>query len=201
MATTILQRAHRRRAYIVFVDETAFMLEPLVRRTLAPRGHTPILRLSEPHGRISAIGAMIISPRRMHFGFCYRLLVDNANFQSYSVVRFIEDVRRRIHSPITLLWDQIPIHRTQILRAYLATHQRIVVEPFPPYAPELNPVDYVWSYVKYGRLANYCPFTLAELRERVAAEFSRLQKRPRLLESLFKRTGLTLELQEYRGDS
>lgn len=66
------------------------------------------------------------------------------------------------------------------------------MKPFPPYAPELNPVDRVWGYVKYNRLPNYCPNTLAELRARLMAEFFRVQTQPKLLRSLFDSTGLTL---------
>jgi transposase len=69
----------------------------------------------------------------------------------------------------------------------------VEVETLPPYAPELNPVDYVWSYVKYGRLANYCPFELAELRQTVTAELSLVAKQPKLLRSLFSGTGLILD--------
>jgi len=67
------------------------------------------------------------------------------------------------------------------------------VEMFPPYAPELNPVDNVWSYVKYNRLPNYTPRNLDELRERITAEFYRLRKRPDLLKSFLKHTGLSLD--------
>jgi hypothetical protein len=69
----------------------------------------------------------------------------------------------------------------------------MVSPEFPEFPPELNPVDYVWSYVKYGRLANYCPHDTVELRERVTAELTGVSKHPRLLRSLFMRTGLTLE--------
>lgn len=169
------------------------MLSPVVRRTWAPRGRTPIIKISEPHGRISVIGAITISPGRRHFGFYFQLSDDNVNLRGDSVVQFIEDVRRKIRGPITLLWDQIPIHRGKPLVAYLARHRRVVVEPFPPFAPELNPVDNVWSYVKYGRLPNYTPHHLGELRGRITQEFSRLQKRPDLLRSFFDHTGLSLD--------
>jgi hypothetical protein len=62
MTTSILHRAGKRHTYIVFVDEAGFMLAPLRRRTWAPRGCSPIIRISEPHGRISVIGAITISP-------------------------------------------------------------------------------------------------------------------------------------------
>ena len=164
MPTSVSKRARRRRAYIVFVDEAGFMLAPLRRRTWAPRGQTPVIKLSDPHGRISAAAAITISPRRRHFGFYFHLLPNNINFHGNSVARFIADVHRRIGGPITLAWDSIPIHSAKHVREFLASHRRIVVEPFPPYAPEINPVDNVWGYVKYDRLANYTPHNLDELR-------------------------------------
>jgi transposase len=97
MSTSVSQRARKRSSYIVFVDEAGFMLAPLRRRTWAPRGQTPVIKLSDhPHGRISVIAAITISPRRRHFGFYFHLLPDNANFRGDSVARFIEDVHRRI---------------------------------------------------------------------------------------------------------
>jgi transposase len=109
------------------------------------------------------------------------------------VVQFIELVRRKVQRPITLLWDQIPIHCAKPVTDYFARHRRLVVEAFPPYTPELNPVDNVWSYIKYSRLPNYTPRNLQELRQRITAEFYRLQKRPGLLRSFFKHTGLSLD--------
>ncbi len=109
------------------------------------------------------------------------------------MVQFIEHVRHKVRGPITLLWDQILIHRAKPVMDYFARHRRLVVEAFPPYAPELNPVDNVWSYVKYNRLPNYTARNLRELRERITAEFYRLQNRPDLLRSFFKHTELSLD--------
>jgi transposase len=145
-----------------------------------------------PHGRISVIGAISISPQYRQFCFYFHLLSDNANFRGPSLAAFLDDLRRKIPGPITLLWDEIPIHRARVVRRFLHQHRMIVVEEFPPYAPELNPVDYVWSYVKYSRLANYAPKDLDILRRQITTEFRRLQKRPDLLRSFFKHTGLSL---------
>jgi hypothetical protein len=152
-----------------------------------------VIKVSEPHGRISVAGAITISPERRHFGFYFQLPEDNANFRGDLVVRFIEHLYCKIRGPITLLWDQIEIHRAKTVVDYLARRRQIVVEPFPPYAPELNPVDNVWSYVKYSRLSNYTPHDLNELRKHITAEFYRLQKRPDLLKSFFEHTGLCLD--------
>lgn len=153
-----------RRAHLVFIDECGFMLAPVLRRTWTPRGQTPVIKISEPHGRISTIGALTISPVQSRFGFYFHLLPDNANFRSHSILAFVESICCRIQRPLMVIWDQIPIHRSYPVERYLAQHEDVLVEPFPPYAPELNPVDYVWAYVKYGRLANYCPSDLDQLR-------------------------------------
>jgi transposase len=135
----------------------------------------------------------MISPERKLFSFYFQLSADNANFRGESVVQFIELVRNKVRGPITLMWDQIPIHRAKPVMDYFAIHRRLVGEAFPPYAPELNPVDNVWSYVKYNRLPNYTPQNLDELRKRMTAEFYRLQKRRDLPRSFFKHTGLSLD--------
>jgi len=181
-----------RQGYLVFIDECGFMLAPLVRRTWAPRGHTPVIKIAEPHGRISAIGAITISPALSRFGFHFHLLSDNANFRGKSIVEFLETVRRQIRRPFIVIWDQIPIHQSYPVEQYLQYHSDVRVEPFPPYVPELNPVDRVWGYIKYGRLANFCPSSLDQLREQVTIELSRVKKRPDLLNSCFRATGLRL---------
>lgn len=182
--------ARRRGAHIVFIDEAGFMLAPLVCRTWAPRGCTPTIKVADDHARISVIGAISVSPTRRCFRFHYRLLADNLNFHDTSVLQFVESLRCRLRGPITLLWDQIPIHRSARVHSYFNKHRRLVVEPFPAYAPELNPVDYVWAYVKRCRLGNYCPGGLEELRKTLHSEFQRLKNNTPLLRSFFNATGL-----------
>lgn len=181
-----------RSAHLVFIDECGFMLAPLLRRTWARRGHTPVIKIAEPHGRISTIGALTISPKTSRFGFFFYSLPDNANFRGESLVDFVDTVRRRLRGPLIVIWDQIPIHRSYPIERYLSHHQDVVVEPFPPYCPELNPVDFVWGHIKYGRLANYCPMSLNELRNTVTAELHRVRTKPELLRSFFNATGLSL---------
>jgi transposase len=201
MKLEVLKRANRRNAYIVFVDEAGFMLSPYVRRMWARRGCTPIIRVAEPHGRISVVGAISISPKRRIFRFHFWLSADNANFHGHTLVPFLEFLRKKISGPITLIWDQIAIHRAAPIVKYLCQHRRIVVEPFPPYAPELNPVDNAWGYVKCARLANYTPPNVVELRAQITKEFRRLQHRPDLLRSFFNHTGLTLDPRECYKES
>jgi hypothetical protein len=181
------------RSFIVFIDETGFMIAPLVRRSLAPRGQTPIIKISNPHGKISVIGAIVLQRQPIQFSFYFHLLEDNANFKGGSVATFVKYLREQIDGSITLLWDDYCIHRARPVKKYIEATPTIAVAEFPPYAPELNPVDYVWSYVKYGRMANYCPSNLTELRQRITEELTLVAEQPALLRLLFSRAGLPLD--------
>ena len=54
-------------------------MTPTIRRTFAPRGSTPVNKVCDPHGRISVIGAITVSPKRTHVGLDYYILADNLN--------------------------------------------------------------------------------------------------------------------------
>jgi transposase len=180
-------------SYIVFVDEAGFMLQPIIRRTWAPKGQTPVIKINRPHDRISVIGAITIRREDRHFAFHYKLSADNINCRGPTVAKFIEELRNKLRGEMTLIWDEIPIHWGSVMKQYLVDHPSIEAHAFPPYAPELNPVDMAWGYVKYNRLANYCPYDLKELRAMLNQEFAGLKRRRNLLKSFFALTGLSLD--------
>ena len=82
------------------------------------------------------------------------VLADNTNFQGLSIIEFLTQRREQLRGPMSILWDQIIIYSSDVVLVYLTTAPEIVTEFFPPYAPELNPVD-KWFYLKYDRLPNY----------------------------------------------
>jgi transposase len=179
----------------VLLDESGFMLTPTVRRSLAPRGKTPILRSWDRHDRISAISAIVVSPSRRRVGLYFRLLPDDANVHGEDTVAFLRELRRRVPVPMTILWDRGNVHdRSKAVRAYLAEHPSIETEPFPSYAPEANPDEGVWGYTKYGRLANFAPEDTDELRAALVAELERLHRRPELLASFIRHAGFPIRL-------
>ena len=170
------------------------MMTPTIRRTFAPRGSTPINKISDPHGRISVCGAIAICPRHRHVEFHYYLLRDNANFRGPSVIDYLKHIRRQICGPITIIWDQIIIHSSTVVHEYLKNARDIMTEHFSPYAPELNPVDRAWFYLKYDRFPNYTPSTIAKLRRSVISELKRLQSQPDLLRSFILKSGIPIIL-------
>jgi transposase len=188
----IVRDAVARKACLVFVDEAGFMLEPNVRRTHAPRGKTPTCRISDPHGRISAAGAIIVNLRSKQVRLAYHLLADNTNFRGESIVKFLCMVNAGSPGPMTVFWDQIPIHAGKLIDQYLVDQRAVSLAPFPPYAPELNPADGIWRYVKHARLPNHAPPDLGTLRTTLKAELNRLRRREALLKSFVRFTKLPL---------
>lgn len=177
------------------MDESGFLLRPLVRRTLAPRGETPVLPCWDRHDRISVISCLTLSPVRDRPGLYFELLPDNANVTAVDVVAYLRQLKRQLPGPWVLLWDRNGTHsRARAVRAWLAKHPEVVVEDFPAYAPELNPDELVWGYTKYHQLANFAPADIWELRLRLIAELVELQRRPALLRSFIKHAGLPLRL-------
>jgi transposase len=190
----IERQAGERSAHLAFVDESGFMMTPTIRRTFAPRGSTPVSKVFNPHGRISVSGAITISPSRTIVGLHCFMLTDNVSFRGPNVIDFLKHLRNQICGPITIIWDQIMIHSSDVVLEYLRAFPDITTESFPPYAPELNPVDRAWFYLKYNRLANYTPATTVKLRRAVRGEIKRLQNKPDLLRSFILQTRLPLTL-------
>jgi transposase len=180
----ILRQAYQRRARIALLDESGFMLAPVVRRTMAPRGQTPILDCSDKHDRISVISAITLSPRAVRVGLHFMLLGKDENFHGEEVVLFLQQLRGEMGGPWTIVWDRSNAHsRAQVVKAWLARHSNVVVEDFPAHAPNTNPDEDVWSWTKYGRLCNLAPGDVVELRQHIVDALVALKNQPQLLVS------------------
>lgn len=189
----IVREAFRRRAHIVFLDESGFQLNPSVRRTLAPRGRTPALEAWDRRDRISAISCVTTSPVRARPGLYFELLPANQTVHAEDVVGFLRELRRQLRGPFTVIWDRHKIHsRAKAVRAYLAEHPEIVAEDLPAYAPQLNPDEWVWGWTKYGRLANLAAWDTDQLWDWVIDALVELKFRPDLLNGFIRDADLSL---------
>jgi hypothetical protein len=186
--------AQQRDAHLVFLDESGFMLTPVVRRTLAPRGLTPILSCLDRRDRISAISGISLSPHRHRPDLHFQLLPDNTNVRAGHIVAFLQELKQ-VLPRFTVIWDRSRTHsKSGLVQAFLASHPSVVAEDFPGYVPELNPDEGVWGWTKYGRLANFAPADTGELRRAVAAELCWLKKHAYFLHRFVRHTKLPLKL-------
>jgi transposase len=184
----IVREAFRRGAYIAFLDESGFHLTPTVRRTLAPRGKTPVLEAWDRRDKWSAISCITLSPVAARPGLYFDLL--DHNVRGPDVVAFLAELHRRL-GRVTVVWDRNPIHsKSKVVKAWLAKHPGVVAEDFPGYVPDLNPDEGVWGWTKYGRLANLAANNKDELWDHVVEELVDLKHRPDLLRGFIQQTRL-----------
>jgi hypothetical protein len=189
------KNAARLGASLVFLDESGLLMMPLVRRTWAPRGQTPILwQRTNSYRKVSAIATLVVSPRRDRVRLIFRLH-PNANINAASVLSFLQHLRRHVRGPIVLLWDRFMAHRAQLVQSYIVRKKTWRSEFLPPYAPELNPTENVWNYLKNNSMANEAIFDLGMLTAAARRHGRALQRQKRLLRSFMKHTPLFLRLQ------
>jgi transposase len=93
----------------------------------------------------------------------------------------------------TLVWDGPPAHRSKLMRAWLRQQRSwLVVEPLPAYAPELNPVEPLWSSLKGTELANLACDTLEEVVAAAERGVQRIRDTHHLAFSFLRHCGLSL---------
>jgi transposase len=187
----ILREAFCRQAHVVFLDESGFQLTPSVRRTLAPRGQTPVLDCWDRRDRISVISCITLSPGVGRPGLYFELLPVNHNAHAEEVVAFLGALRRQLRGPFTVVWDRSKIHsRSKAVKAWLLKHSEVVVEDFPGYAPTLNPDEWVWSWTKYGRLCNLAAWDADELWDHIVMALIDLKFQPKILNGFVAEAGV-----------
>jgi transposase len=165
-------------------------MAPLVRRTWAPRGETPVLyQRTRSRERVSVIAALSVPPRRLRVGLYFSVL-PNENVTVIHLQRFLADLRRQLQRPLVVIWDRLPGHRARSLHQVLARSRRVHLVFLPPYAPELNPVEYLWSYLKRNPLANHPAADASSLAKTAKRHARSLRRRPSLLRALLRATPL-----------
>ena len=178
------KRAEAEGRTIVWVDESGFSLLPAKVRTYAPRGQTPILRVPLTRDHLSAISAL--TPQGRVF-----LQVQEHSFSSEDVVAFLRQLLRHIPTQLLVIWDGAPIHRSKVIKDFLASGaaRRIQLERLPGYAPELNPVDGLWGYLKYRELGNVCCDNLPRLHAEIKGAYRRFHRKRHLVRSFIRHAG------------
>jgi hypothetical protein len=189
-----LKKAARLKAWLGFLDESGVLMAPLARQTWNPRGHTPVLRhRTRAHQKVSIIAALCVPPTRDHVRL-YFPLHPNRNITKTEVVASLRQLRHDLNGALVLLWDRFQAHRARKVQTFLRQASRIHPVFFPAYAPELNPIEYVWGYLKRNPWANWAPLDLDQLVAGTRRSSQALQHRSDLLRSLLHHTPLSLRL-------
>ena len=178
----------------MLIDESGFLLNPVVRRTWARRGHTPVLPSWGRHrDKVSVIAALSVAPRRQRLGLLFH--TDAKHYiDAPAVADFLRALLRCLRGQVIVIWDGGSNHKGPFVRAVCAHFPRLHLERLPAYAPDLNPVEFVWSHLKYGRMANFIPQNVRHLDQVVQSHLHALKRSPRLLKQLWKGSKLPFPL-------
>lgn len=189
------KKARRQGAALVLIDESGLLMAPLVRRTWAPRGQTPVLiQESGTREKVSVSAALCLSPERDRLDLYFQTLA-NGYFDNWSVSGFLEAMVRSLTGRLVVVWDGGGMHKGDPIRELEdGFGDRLTLERFPPYAPELDPIEFLWSWLKYSRLNNFAPQDAVQLDERIIAELTAIQGDQMLLESFIHASDLPLRL-------
>jgi transposase len=160
------------------------MLQPVVRRTWAPRGQTPIQYSWDRHDRLSVIAAITVAPLRHRLGLYFQ--VHNHNVRFEEVMAFLYLLHRHLRRKFILVLDRYSAHRKAVRLLQEAGVDWFEVEWLPGYAPDLNPVEMLWNHTKYADLANFIPDDVDHLLQAMNVSFTNTRPNGRLIRSFFK---------------
>jgi transposase len=177
------KNAERQGQTIVFVDESGLSERPHRCRTWAPRGQTPVLQYHFNWNLLSAMAGVT------WWNFYFRLFP--GTIRSPQVVEFLTHLLRHLSGKVLVIWDGATPHRSRLVRDFVESHQgRLSLEFLPGYAPELNPVEYLWGHWKHHELPNLCPKDFWQLSQQARKALGRMRRRPRLVTAFWKQAEL-----------
>jgi transposase len=168
---------------IVFIDESGLSARPTRVRTWAPRGCTPLVQLHFNWKHVSAIAGLTRT------NFLFRLY-DGA-VKSVQIVQFLQALRSQLKRRLLIVWDGAAQHKGRVVRDDLdSTNGAVQMALLPGYAPELNPAEYLWAWLKRHALANFCPNSLAELKTTARNKLRAGQRRQSIITACWKQAEL-----------
>jgi transposase len=174
------EEARRERRDLVFADESGFYLPPGVVKTYAPKGQAPIVDEWQTRDHLSVMGGVTAG------GKVYSL-VRPTSLNGLHSIEFLVHLGRLVGDRLLVIWDGSPIHRRAEVRAFVAEARgKIHLEPLPAYAPDLNPVEWLWKHLKKVELRNLARLDLEQLHMELHLALGRVRQRRNLVRSFFE---------------
>jgi transposase len=172
-------RAQQVGAQIFFLDEAGVRSDQALGRTWGRRGHTPAVATTGRRQSVSAISAV-----NARGAFWYELY--SARLNATGFITLLTHFMRRRTRPVFLVLDGHPAHTAKAVAHYVQSLQgRLALHFLPGYAPELNPDEFVWSYLKHQGVSKKPLRRDESLRRRVHADLAAIKSRPALVRSFF----------------
>jgi transposase len=176
---TLRRRAKRCGADIYFLDETGVRSDSTLGRTWGAKGRTPVVPTSGQRQSINAISAVSAKG-----GFWYDVYSGSLN--AHRFLEFLKKFMRGRRRRVFIVLDRHPAHIAKVIAEYVQAQKgRLELHFLPGYAPELNPDEFVWQYIKTNGTAKRPLKQNESLRSRVQQDLATLKRSPALLCSFF----------------
>jgi len=173
------QRAKRLGASIFFLDEAGFQSDPVLGRTYGLKGQTPVVKTSGQRQSLNVISA--VNARGQFWAVTYTGKLDAAAF-----VVFLENFMQGRKGKVFLVVDGHPAHKANLVKAYVQNLQgRLELHFLPPYAPDLNPDEFVWSHMKSNGVSKKPLKQNESLQKRIEQDLNALKRNKDLVRSFF----------------
>lgn len=165
---------------VYFWDESGFRADTVHGKTWAKRGETPVV---ERPGQRQSISAASAVNARGAFWYC----TYEGGLTAELFVKLLKRMMRGRTKPVHLVVDGLPAHKTKLVKEYAASTSGMLTLHFlPGYAPELNPDELVWSYMKRSGVAR-SPLRKGEkLKHKIKAQLAKIKRLPQLVRSFFQ---------------
>jgi transposase len=175
----IKKRAKKLGAMIFFLDEAGFQSDPPLGRTYGLKGHTPVVASSGQRQSINVISA--VNASGAFWAATYPGKLDSETF-----VIFLRNFMKGRRTKVFLVVDGHPAHKAKVVKDYIAqTQGRLELYFLPPYAPDLNPDEFVWNYMKNIGVSKKPLKKNESLRERVEQDLANISQDEILVASFF----------------
>ena len=165
------------------MDESGISERPTRVRTWSPKGQTPIIQFHFNWTHVPVIAGL------KRTNCLFRL--HEGSIKKEEIVQFLKALKAHLKQPLLVIWDGLKAHRSRLVRHYLDTlNGHIQIAFLHPYAPDLNPVEYLWAWLKRHALGNYCPNDLSELHTTARNKLKSAQQRPSIIAACWMRATL-----------
>ena len=166
-------------ACLCFQDESGQGLRPPSGRTWGRRGRTPVVTVTGGHDTRVSLAALIAvrpgcRPRLIFRTHQARRGDTRKGFTEQDYARFLDGAHQQLGGPVVLVWDGLNTHTSRAMRELIAARTWLTVFQLPAYAPELNPVEAVWSNLKRS-LANLTKHNINQLTALVKTRLRQMQ--------------------------
>ena len=173
------RRAKQHRAKIYFLDEAGFRSDPVLGRTYGLKGHTPVVATSGQRQSINAISAVNAKGE-----FWYNVYTGKLNACRF--VEFLQGFMKGRREHVFLVVDGHPSHKAKTVAAYIKSLAgKLELHFLPPYAPDLNPDEFVWGYAKTNGVSKKPLRQNESLKERVQSDLEAIKQSKQLVKSFF----------------